>query len=80
MEKFHNIWPTWTALAADLGAPYPTVNSWGRRGIPHRRFRQIIDAAKTRGFEISHAWLEGVNANISTGSSQNSEDEERDAA
>ena len=61
MEQFHLIWPTWSELAGDLDAPYPTVNAWARRGIPHKRFRQIIDAAQGRGVEISHDWLEAIN-------------------
>lgn len=53
MQKLLTIWPSMAALAVDLGLPYPTVSAWNHRGIPRRRYRQIIAAAKARGQVIS---------------------------
>lgn len=49
MNKLLSIWPTVAAIADDLGLPYPTVAAWSQRGIPPRRFKQIIAAAEKRG-------------------------------
>jgi len=49
MQKLLTIWPSMAALALDLGLPYPTVSAWNQRGIPRRRYRQIIAAARMRG-------------------------------
>lgn len=53
MQKLLSIWPTMAALSTALGVPYPTVQSWARRGIPRNRYRQIISAAKAVGFEVT---------------------------
>ncbi len=46
-------WDSPKAMAADLGVPYPTVSSWGPRGIPAVRWREIADAAARRGVTLS---------------------------
>lgn len=41
-------WPSASALAADLGVSTVTVRSWRGRGIPARRWRDVVEAAKAR--------------------------------
>lgn len=53
MEKLLTIWPSVAALATDLGLSYPTVHSWTHRGVPRKRYRQIIQAAASRGAKVS---------------------------
>lgn len=53
MERISHIWPTAADLARDLGLPYPTVNSWRRRGIPARRALEIVAAARAKGVTLS---------------------------
>lgn len=53
MEKLLTIWPTIKALATDLGEPYQTVASWGQRGVPPRRYAQIIRAAREKGHNLT---------------------------
>lgn len=53
MEKLKHIWPTVADLARDLGLPYPTVQSWDRRGIPPRRYPAIVRAAKARDHALT---------------------------
>ena len=69
MNVLLDIWPTWAALARDLKVPYPTVNSWSQRGIPPRRFREIIEAAKQHDALLTFDHLEQVNLEI-TGPNQ----------
>lgn len=74
MERFLEIWPTWAELAKDIGAPYPTVNSWAQRGIPPRRFREVIAAAKDRGAAFGYDDLEQVNDHIASRKTTDQED------
>ena len=60
MEHLLTIWPSQKALAADLGVPVPTVGSWAQRGIPARRFMEIIAAAKSRGVLLEFETLAAV--------------------
>lgn len=53
MKNLAHIWPTIAAMAEALGLPYQTVAAWPRRGIPHRRFPQIIAAANRAGHALS---------------------------
>jgi len=57
MKRITHIWPSAKDLAGDLGLPYPTVASWGQRGIPPRRFGEIIEAARRRGFVLTFEQL-----------------------
>lgn len=57
MDNFFEIWPRWSDLAADLGLPYSTVRSWADRGIPSRRFAQIVKAARAKGHDLSFETL-----------------------
>lgn len=59
MQIVPEIWPTWAALADDLGSSYPTVHSWSRRGLPPKRFAEIIQAAARRGVQITFEMLAG---------------------
>lgn len=56
------IWPTIADLAKDLDEPYSTVQSWRHRGIPARRFPQLIDAARARGVVLAYEELVAANA------------------
>lgn len=47
-------------MAADLDLPYTTVQSWGERGIPARRYLDIIGAARKRGYELSFEALDAI--------------------
>jgi hypothetical protein len=60
MQRLLHIWPTIAALATDLGLPYPTVAAWVHRGIPARRYGQIIAAAKAAGHLLSFDDLAGA--------------------
>ncbi len=62
MEQLRTIWPTLADMAADLGCPYPTVASWPKRGIPHRRFASIIAAARRRGADLTFEQLLAMSA------------------
>lgn len=62
MERILQIWPTVGLLAEDLGLPYQTVMSWKARGVPPRRFQQIIQAAEKRGSVITFEELTRANA------------------
>ncbi len=73
MDNLKIIWPTWGDLAEDLGAPYPTVTSWLRRGIPARRYRDLIRAAEARGAHLTFDDLEGINAAILGGAQEAAE-------
>lgn len=58
MDDVFSIWPTLAEMARDLGAPYPTVQSWHRRGgIPIRRFPDVVAAARKRGSDLT---MEGL--------------------
>lgn len=57
MEHLTHIWPCAHDLAQDLDVPYQTVASWRRRGIPHRRFPEIIRAAAGRGHTLTYEYL-----------------------
>lgn len=74
MEKLSHIWPKLADLADDLALPYPTVAAWVRRGIPARRFPQIIAAAQAKGHALTWETLLGA-ASAATGVSK-----EEDAA
>jgi hypothetical protein len=41
-------WPSAAALADDLGISVVTVRAWRVRGIPARRWPEIVRAAKAR--------------------------------
>lgn len=62
MEQISHIWPAPTVpqLAEDLGVPYQTVRSWAARGIPPRRYAQIIAAARRRGHVLTFEELTGL--------------------
>jgi hypothetical protein len=60
MERLSHIWPTIASLADALGLPYPTVASWVSRGIPPRRYAQIIAAARAAGHSLSFEDLAGA--------------------
>lgn len=54
MEHIFCIWPTLSALAADLGKPYPTVAAWKQRGsIPAQYDVDLVRAAKARGHDLT---------------------------
>lgn len=53
MRIVPNIWPTWAALSEAIGVPYPTVHAWTHRGIPPRRFADIIAAARKIGVDLT---------------------------
>lgn len=74
MERILEIWPTWADLAKDIGAPYPTVASWAQRGIPPRRYREIMVAAKGRDASLSFDDLEAFNDQIAGRKTTNEED------
>jgi hypothetical protein len=57
MERLLQIWPTIADIASDLGEPYTTVQSWRHRGIPARRFPQVIEAARDRGAVLTYEEL-----------------------
>lgn len=58
-----DIWPTWSAIADDLGLPRPTVYSWAQRGVPPRRYAAVIAAAVRRGHALTfEGLLESENA------------------
>ena len=57
MDHLLKIWPTIGALASDLGLPYSTVAAWRLRGIPSKRFGQIISAAEARGHSLTYEEL-----------------------
>lgn len=44
-------WPSMAELGRDLGLPYSTVAAWKQRGsIPVAYWRQLVGAARQRGF------------------------------
>ena len=54
MEQIFDLWPNISDLAADLGKPYTTVQSWSqRRSIPARFDLDLIEAAKRRGCTLT---------------------------
>lgn len=61
MERLFDIWPTVAALAEALKLPVQTVYSWRSRGIPHRRFPELIAAAKSAGHDLTYEELLAVN-------------------
>ncbi|ODM47230.1 hypothetical protein A9320_23215 [Ruegeria sp. PBVC088] len=61
MEILLNIWPSISELAKDLGEPYSTVQSWRHRGIPARRYPQLIEVAKRRGADLTYEELVAAN-------------------
>lgn len=73
MEHLLTIWPTQKALAEDLGLPAPTVGAWAQRGIPPRRFVEIISAAKRRGHDLSFEQLMGLSIGAQTAASTSKE-------
>lgn len=60
MEKLLTIWPSISQLAQDLGEPYSTVQCWNVRGVPARRFPQLIQAAKKRGHALTYEELHAM--------------------
>lgn len=60
MDRLREIWPTIRALADDLGEPYPTVQAWAHRGVPAKRYAQIIRAARKRGHDLTFEELAGL--------------------
>lgn len=60
MQIVPDIWPKWAALAEDLGCSYPTVHAWSHRGIPPKRFGEIIQAAARRGVLLTFEMLSGA--------------------
>jgi len=67
MDDLQKIWPTWSALADDLGLPYTTVQSWGARGVPPKRYFQVIEAAENRGHDLSFAQLATISERLRSG-------------
>lgn len=59
MEKIAHIWPNTGSLAKALGLPYQTVRSWALRGIPPRRYAQIVAAAQRQGHVLTFEYLAG---------------------
>ncbi|NEX45205.1 hypothetical protein [Pseudotabrizicola algicola] len=59
MKNLIHIWPTVADLADDLGLPYQTVHSWTARGIPAKRYAEIITAARRKGHALSFEDLAG---------------------
>lgn len=57
MQIVPEIWPSWAALANDLGVSYPTAHSWSHRGLPPKRFGEIIKAARARGAHLTFEML-----------------------
>lgn len=54
MDKIFALWPSLASLAADLGQPYPTVQSWRHRGsIPAKHDLDLVRAARARGGELT---------------------------
>lgn len=54
MEQIFALWPNMSDLAADLGKPYTTVQSWAqRRSIPARFDLDLIEAARKRGVALT---------------------------
>ncbi len=50
VEEILALWPSNADLGRDLGVPYPTVAAWKQRGsIPVAYWRNLIDAARSRG-------------------------------
>lgn len=67
MEQLNHIWPKCADLAADLGLPYSTVRSWADRGIPARRYLDIVLAAEARGHTLSFERLDEVSEAMRSG-------------
>lgn len=53
MNRLLEIWGSTRGIAQHLDVPYPTVSSWVRRGIPGRRYVEIVKAARFDGHEVT---------------------------
>ena len=52
VSDFFALWPSDADLGRDIGVPYSTVAAWKqRRSIPVAYWREIIRAARRRGFQ-----------------------------
>jgi predicted alpha/beta hydrolase len=69
MQKLLQIWSNTAEIARALALPYQTVMSWNQRGVPARRYRQIIAAAARAGHTLTFEDLAG-----SVSQSQSEED------
>lgn len=60
--QFLLAWPSYTALADDLGLKYTAVHAWGTRNrIPVRYFHALAEAAQKRGYlEVNFASLQAT--------------------
>lgn len=52
MKRLIQIWGDLEGIASALSTPYPTVASWNIRGIPLRRIKEIVTAAKRDGHTV----------------------------
>jgi len=59
MKRLIEIWGTISGVAEALGRPYPTVQSWCHRGVPAKRFLEIIKAAEAAGYVVTLEHLAG---------------------
>ena len=59
MESLLHIFETVRGIADALGAPYQTVVSWNDRGVPLRRYRQLREAARKKGYDLKIDHLTG---------------------
>lgn len=54
MDAIFDLWPSMASLARDIGEREGTVRAWKRRGsIPAPRHAAIVDAAQTRGLDLT---------------------------
>lgn len=68
MKQLSHIWPTVADLAEELGLPYQTVRSWVVRGIPPKRYAEIIGAARRKGHVVTFEELAGITEQSPAGS------------
>lgn len=60
MDNLLKIFGTQKAMAEALDLPASTVGAWAQRGIPPRRYPQIILAAGARGVDLRYEHLAGL--------------------
>lgn len=61
MKHLLEIWGDLSGISDALNLPYPTVTSWKRRGIPLRRFPEIIERARQHGVTLTFEMLHAAN-------------------
>lgn len=62
LQDIFKIWDPLAGLAADLGLPYQTVAKWKQRGrIPSESWSAVIEAAKSRGHNVTFQQLADAN-------------------